>query len=130
MQIDDILNFFNWDNIKEHPIPLIVISSLIVSWIILAILYRSCTKWNCCNDTRTKILDEPAPWSIWDFCFGSLRRDNFTFFSSTTDPETFFVSRLRQHGIVTTVLIPWYKDDSWRQVAWNYLPSAMLGQHN
>jgi hypothetical protein len=130
MQIDNILIFFNWDNIKEHPIPLIVISTLILSWIILAIIYRSCTKWKCCSDTRIKISDEPDSWSIWEFCFGSIRRDNFVFFSSTTDPETFFVSRLRQYGIVTTALIPWYKDNSWRQVAWNYLPSALLGQHN
>jgi hypothetical protein len=79
---------------------------------------------------RTKLSSESAPWSLWEYCFGSLRRDNFTFFSSTTDPETFFVSRLRQHGIVTTALIPWYKDNSWRQVAWSYLPSALLGQHN
>lgn len=37
---DDILNFFNWSNIRDHPLVLIVLSSVLLFWIIMAIIFH------------------------------------------------------------------------------------------
>jgi hypothetical protein len=38
--VQDILNFFNWENIAKHPMPLIFISCLVAMWISLSLLFN------------------------------------------------------------------------------------------
>ncbi len=60
--LQDIYNFFNWDNILKHPFAVIAMAVLVVLWVVISInICMREQRGECCADFYVPLEDEIKP---------------------------------------------------------------------